>query len=122
MDQVDLMDQMDFSALLRPCGPSGPLKTIFTHLMTGAIPSFDFSGFSAYFCHKPSKDLFTAGAIIISASGQLFLPLRQSLHTLRRQQDLSARRLLPDCRDLPYCGQLYAKEADYSSRYPPPHG
>ena len=58
MDQIDLMDKTDCSAFLSPCGPSGPLKTLFTHLITGASPSFDFSGFSACFCYKMSENLF----------------------------------------------------------------
>ena len=55
MDQVDLMDKTECSAFVSPCGPTGPLKTLFTHLTTETIPVF-FLYFSAQFCHKPSMD------------------------------------------------------------------
>ena len=48
MDQMDKMDPMDFSALLRPCGQSGPLsplKNLFVHSPTVAIPVLFNSGF-----------------------------------------------------------------------------
>ena len=40
MDQVDLMDKTECSAFVSPCGPTGPLKTLFTHLTTETIPVF----------------------------------------------------------------------------------
>ena len=63
MDQVDLMDKTECSAFVSPCGPTGPLKTLFTHLTTEKIPVFFFIFFCAILSQTvdgPEKKFFSS--------------------------------------------------------------
>jgi hypothetical protein len=75
MDRVDQMDKMDYSALLRPCGP---LKTLFfAHLTTEAIPVFFnpvfqfFSGFLPVLPPKKAGTFFICKIALIFADNTL---------------------------------------------------
>ena len=67
------MDKTDDSVLLRLYGlyaPLGPLKTLFTHLITDAIPSFCFLYFAAGSCHKPSMSHIFVWDTLVSEDRQ----------------------------------------------------